>query len=51
MEAVCPECGETLEIPDDVEEGEIIDCDNCGVELDVESVEPLRLTVFEEEEK
>jgi alpha-aminoadipate carrier protein LysW len=47
----CPECGEDVQLPADVEEGEIVECENCGVELDVTSVDPLEVMVFEEDEK
>ncbi|MBI5207384.1 MAG: lysine biosynthesis protein LysW [Candidatus Firestonebacteria bacterium] len=47
----CIECNASLDIPDDVEIGEIIECDNCGVELEVISTKPVKLKIFEEEEK
>ncbi|GMV41208.1 MAG: hypothetical protein AMXMBFR64_29240 [Myxococcales bacterium] len=48
---VCPECGEDVELPEDVEEGEIVECDNCGAELDVTSLDPPEVMLFEEDEK
>ena len=51
MKPACVECGEVLVLPEDLEVGEIIDCENCGVELEVKSKEPLVVMVFEEEEK
>lgn len=50
-EVVCPECGSRFDLPADAEAGEILDCPNCGVELDVVSLDPLEVMVFEEEEK
>ena len=47
----CPECGELVLLPGDMEVGEIMDCDNCGVELEVKSTQPPMVMVFEEEEK
>ena len=38
-------------VPDDVLEGELIVCDHCGVELEVLSMNPPKLAIFEEEEK
>lgn len=35
VEANCPECNEELEVLDDVLVGEILDCQNCGIELEV----------------
>ncbi len=51
MNAPCPECGAPLAVADDAEPGELLICDACGVEIEVESTDPLKLTIFEEEEK
>ena len=29
----CPDCNNTIQIPADVTEGEIVCCDGCGLEL------------------
>lgn len=47
----CPECGELAFLPTDIEVGELIDCEHCGVELEVRGTDPAILMVFEEEEK
>jgi len=39
--AECPECAATIEIGADVEEGEILVCPDCGVELEVLKLNPL----------
>jgi len=39
--AECPECAAELILDDDVEAGEIIVCPDCGVELEVVSVDPV----------
>jgi alpha-aminoadipate carrier protein LysW len=41
LQAECVECGATVEVPDDVMQGEILTCGDCGAELEVISVEPL----------
>ncbi|WP_081752489.1 lysine biosynthesis protein LysW [Kallotenue papyrolyticum] len=41
--ATCPECDATLTLNDDLVEGEIVPCPDCGVELEVVAVEPLEL--------
>lgn len=46
----CPECGVLIE-DEGFELGEIIECEGCGVELEITSVAPLEFVVFEEEEK
>jgi alpha-aminoadipate carrier protein LysW len=50
MTATCPECAAEFTL-DDVMEGEIVDCPECGVELEVISVEPLVLELAPEEEE
>jgi lysine biosynthesis protein LysW len=47
----CDECGEALAIPDDIEEGELVECPNCAMEFEVVSLDPLALELFEEDEK
>jgi alpha-aminoadipate/glutamate carrier protein LysW len=51
MEATCPECAAVIEMDDDVMESEIIDCPDCGVELEVISLDPLTLDLAPEEEE
>jgi alpha-aminoadipate carrier protein LysW len=42
--ANCPECENGLGIElDEVEEGDVITCDECGTEYEVVGVEPLEL--------
>ena len=38
----CPECGKAIEKRDLIE-GEIFPCPDCGVELEVTSVEPFKV--------
>ncbi len=50
MAVVCPECDNPLDINvDDVEEGEIVECDECGAELEVVSSDPLELAAVDAE--
>ena len=51
MKAPCAECGTPVDAPDGVEMGEILECANCGCELDVVSTDPFEVMVFEEDEK
>lgn len=45
----CPECDNNLDIDvDEVEEGDVVACDECGTEFEVVGVEPLELTRVEE---
>ena len=44
MAVVCPECDNPITVdPDEVEEGETVQCDECGTELEVVSIDPLEL--------
>ena len=44
MAVVCPECDSPILVnPDEVEEGETVQCDECGMELEVVSTDPLEL--------
>jgi alpha-aminoadipate carrier protein LysW len=50
MSVVCPECDNPLDIDvDDVEEGEIVTCDECGTDLEIVSSDPLQLAAVDEE--
>lgn len=49
--AECPECGAIVVDNPEYEEGEIIDCEDCGLELEVVGVEPLELGLAPEEEE
>jgi len=41
----CPECENMLDFEvDEVEEGDVVACDECGTEFEVVGVEPLELT-------
>jgi alpha-aminoadipate carrier protein LysW len=41
----CPECESNLDIElDEVEEGDVVACDECGTEYEIVGVEPLELT-------
>ena len=49
--AECPECAADVELPDDVMQGEIVQCGECGIELEVISLEPAKLDLAPEEEE
>jgi alpha-aminoadipate/glutamate carrier protein LysW len=50
MPVVCPECDNPLDIdPDDVEEGEVLQCEECGTDLEVVSSDPLEIAPVDEE--
>ena len=40
----CPECENSMDVDvDEVEEGDIVVCDECGAEYEVVGVEPLEM--------
>ena len=49
MPVVCPECDNPLDIdPDEVDAGEVVQCEECGTDLEVVSNDPLELAPVEE---
>jgi alpha-aminoadipate carrier protein LysW len=49
--ATCPECDAEIDLSDDVLEGEIIQCPECGTDLEVTSMDPPTLELAPEEEE
>ena len=46
----CPECDNVLDIEmDEVEEGDVVACEECGTEYEVVGVEPLELARIDDE--
>ena len=50
-QAECPECAADVTLPDDVMENEIVQCSDCGVELEVVNLDPPTLEPAPEEEE
>ena len=48
---VCVECVATVPLPDDVIQNEIVQCPECGVELEVMSLAPVQLALAPEVEE
>jgi alpha-aminoadipate/glutamate carrier protein LysW len=49
---LCPECESDLDVEEDeLDEGEILSCAECGCDFEVVGVEPLELTKVSEEEE
>ena len=47
----CVECGAVVQIPEDVMENEILQCLDCGAELEVITIDPLSLALAPEVEE
>ena len=49
MAVVCPECDNPIVVDvDEVEEGETVQCDECGLDLEIVSVDPLEVAAIDE---
>lgn len=51
MSSTCPECGATVRVGADAMVGEIVQCPDCGVELEVKETAPLALALAPAEEE
>jgi alpha-aminoadipate/glutamate carrier protein LysW len=49
--ANCPECAAEVPVPADVMENELIACPECGTELEIISLNPLKLDLAPEVEE
>lgn len=47
----CPECGAQVALPPGTEVGEILVCPDCGVDLEVRSIDPPTLALAPREEE
>ena len=45
----CPECDADVHVDTDVDKGEVVDCEECGVQLEVVGLDPVELDIVEEE--
>lgn len=49
--AICPECEFEIDVDEyDVDRGDTLDCDNCGVTLEIIGLNPIELEVASDEE-
>jgi len=51
QQSSCPECGFAITIAADTVKGEILQCGDCSVELEVINLEPLEIALAPEEEE
>ena len=48
---LCPECENNLDIEEDeVDEGEVISCPECGTDFEVITINPIELKAVEDED-
>jgi alpha-aminoadipate carrier protein LysW len=50
-QTTCPQCAAPIELAPDTIQGEILQCPDCGVELEVMSLDPLSLDLAPEVEE
>lgn len=49
---VCPDCESDIDVDEDeLEEGEVVSCTECGSDFEVVTTEPLELSKVEDEEE
>ena len=46
----CPECEAEVHVDPDVDKGETVDCEECGLQLEIVGLDPVELDVVEEED-
>jgi len=46
----CPECDADVHVDLDVDKGEMVDCDECGIKLEVVGLDPVELDVVQDED-
>lgn len=46
----CPACASDVIIEDEAYEEDLVNCANCGAELEISSLHPLRLSVLKNED-
>ena len=47
--AFCPECGAEIHVDEDVDKGEIINCEECDSMLEVVGLDPIELDLAPDE--
>ncbi|PIZ55639.1 lysine biosynthesis protein LysW [bacterium (Candidatus Torokbacteria) CG_4_10_14_0_2_um_filter_35_8] len=45
----CPECQKEIKLPEKCKKGDIFECENCGAELEIISVDPQKVEIILEE--
>jgi alpha-aminoadipate carrier protein LysW len=46
----CPECDADVHVDIDVDKGEMVDCDECGIKLEVVGLDPVELDIVQDED-
>ena len=46
----CPECDADVHVDTNADKGDVVSCDDCGIELEVVGLDPVELDIMEEED-
>lgn len=49
--AACPECQTEVHVDEDVDKGEIVNCEECDIKLEVVGLDPIELDLAPEDEE
>ncbi len=49
--AACPKCEAAIDVGDELEEGQTLDCPDCGAELEVVNTNPVELDAVVDKDK
>src|SRR5919202_360843 len=47
----CPECEAEVQVDEDTDKGDVVECDDCGTALEVVGLDPIELDIAVEEEE
>jgi alpha-aminoadipate carrier protein LysW len=47
----CPECDADVQVDEDMDKGDVVECEDCGTMLEVVGLDPIELDVATEEEE
>ncbi len=48
--SICPECDEEVFVDAEIEQGDRVNCDECGSQLVVVGLDPIEMDLYEETE-
>lgn len=49
MKTICPDCEMEISVHENPQIGEILDCENCGAEMEITSLDPIEVELIEDE--
>ena len=49
--AKCPECGEEVFVEADLEQGDFVECEECGASLELVGMDPIELDVRDDSDR